>query len=157
MVISTGRRMKNGEIALLELAVVADGYWCDRTRPKVAGKADNRKMELYSVVKEAQAKVIAFLHDGVISGDADEIARRIIREAGLDKHFIHITGHGVGFRYHDPAPFLSPGNNQVLKTGMVHTVEPGVYLEGIGGIRTEDNVVVRAADAEVLAPFDSSI
>ena len=157
MEISTRRRMENGEIALLELAVVADGYWCDRTRPKAAGKADDRKLELFSVVQEAQAKVIAFLREDVISGDADELARGIIREAGLEKHFIHITGHGVGFRYHDPAPFLSPGNDQVLKTGMVHTVEPGVYIDGIGGIRIEDNVVVKTTGAEVLAPLDSSI
>ena len=157
MVITSMRRMKSGDIALLELAVVADGYWCDRTRPKVAGPVDDRKAELFSAVKEAQTKVIGFLRDGVISGDADEQARRVIAKAGLEKHFIHITGHGVGFRYHDPAPFISPGSIQILKTGMVHTVEPGVYIEGIGGIRTEDNVFVRAADAEVLAPLESSI
>jgi Xaa-Pro dipeptidase len=157
MEISTSRKMRSGDIALLELAVVADGYWCDRTRPKVAGRPTDRQKTLFGIVKDAQRSVIAGIREGVKTGDADEIARRAIREAGLEKSFVHITGHGVGFRYHDPAPFLAPGNNMVLQAGMVHTVEPGVYVDGVGGIRIEDNVVITAAGSEVFAPLDSEI
>lgn len=157
MEISTRRKMGNGEIALLELAVAADGYWSDRTRPKVAGRTTEKQNELFNVIKKASKAVLSSLKPGMSAGEADEIARNVIREAGFESNFVHITGHGVGFRYHDPAPFIAPGNGQVLKSGMVHTLEPGVYVNGIGGIRIEDNVVITETGGEILATLESSL
>ena len=72
----------------------------------------------------------------------DKTARRILDEAGLGKYFVHITGHGVGLRYHEFIPFLAPGSMGTLEEGMVSSVEPGVYIPGLGGMRIEDNVAV---------------
>jgi Xaa-Pro dipeptidase len=153
MEIATTRKMAEGDLALLELAVVADGFWCDRTRVAVAGTPADQQREVFEAVVRAQEAAIAAVRSGVRAGEVDEAARSVIREAGYDEGFFHVTGHGLGFRYHEPAPLIAPVSEEVLETGMCHTVEPGVYLPEIGGIRVEDNVVVTENGAEVLGPF----
>ena len=155
--ISTTRRLEEGDLALLELAVVADGYWCDRTRARVAGQPSALQREVRDVVARAQEAVLAAVRPGARGADLDEAARRVIREAGHERAFVHITGHGVGFRYHEDRPFLAPWSGDVLAEGMIHTVEPGIYLPGMGGIRLEDDVAVRAEGAEVLGPAPSAL
>ena len=155
MEISTTRKLKTGDIALLELAVVADGVWSDRTRPAVAGRPDAKIAEIHAVVKAAQEAAIDAISAGVRCGDVDAAARSIINEAGFSNDaFLHVTGHGLGFRYHEPIPLILPGSDAVLEEGMLHSVEPGVYLPGIGGIRIEDDVIVTDTGAEVLGPYD---
>jgi len=153
MEIATTRKMVEGDLALLELAVVADGFWCDRTRVATAGAPTDRQREVFEAVVGAQEAAIAAVRSGVRAGDIDEAARSVIRETGYEEGFFHVTGHGLGFRYHEPAPLIAPGSEEVLETGMCHTVEPGVYLPEIGGIRVEDDVVVTENGAEVLGPF----
>lgn len=153
MEIATTRKMVEEDLALLELAVVADGFWCDRTRVAVAGAPTDQQREVFEAVVRAQEAAIAAVRSGVRAGEVDEAARALIREAGYDEGFFHVTGHGLGFRYHEPAPLIAPGSEEILETGMCHTVEPGVYLPAIGGIRVEDNVVVTENGAEVLGPF----
>ncbi len=155
--ITTVRKLEEGDIALLELAVVADGYWCDRTRAKVAGKASQRQKEINEVVRRAQEAAIAAVKPGVSGREVDEAARKEIRAAGLESAFVHITGHGLGFRYHEALPFLAPWSQDNLREGMIHSVEPGVYLHGFGGIRIEDDVLVTRQGAEVLGPFSTEI
>jgi Xaa-Pro dipeptidase len=155
--ITSARRLQKGDIALLELAVVADGYWCDRTRARVAGKASSRQRDVNEVVRRAQEAAIAIVRPGVSGAEADEAARSVIRDAGLESAFVHITGHGLGYRYHEAMPFLAPWSRDILKAGMIHSVEPGVYLSDFGGIRIEDDVVVTSAGAEVLGPFSTDI
>lgn len=153
MVISTSRKLETGELALLELGVVADGYWCDRTRVRVAGAATPRQRAVYEAVIAAQDAALAAVRAGVTAGHIDAAARQVIRAAGFEEGFCHVTGHGVGFRYHEPVPCLAPGDPLVLEPGMLHSVEPGVYLPDLGGIRVEDNVVVTESGADLLAPY----
>jgi Xaa-Pro aminopeptidase len=157
MVITTTRRLQDGDLALLELAVVADGFWSDRTRVRVAGSATDMQRQVFAAVKQAQEAATAAIRTGVKAGEVDEAARAIIRAAGYDKEFLHVTGHGLGLRYHEPFPLICPGSDEVLEQGMLHTVEPGVYFPEMGGIRIEDNVLVTDSGAEVLGPCGKSL
>ena len=157
MVISTDRALAVGDPALLELGVVVDGFWCDRTRVRVAGEPTSRQREAFAAVVEAQGAAIARVRAGVTAGEVDAAARTVLRDAGYEKEFLHVTGHGVGFRYHEPVPLICPGSEEVLRPGMVHTVEPGVYTRDMGGMRVEDNVIVTERGSEVLGPFPKEL
>jgi len=157
MEITTARKLASGDLALLELAVVADGFWCDRTRVRVAGSPTETQAMVHKTVVAAQEAAIAAVHAGATAGDVDEAARAIIREAGHEKEFLHVTGHGLGLRYHEPVPLICPGSELRLESGMTHTVEPGVYFPSMGGIRVEDNVLVTATGAEVFGPFEKGL
>lgn len=157
MEITTRRRLGPSQIALLELAVVVDGYWCDRTRARIAGKPTDAQNKVYQVVKQAQEKAISRIAPGVKASEADEAARCLIREAGYEKEFVHITGHGLGFRYHEPLPTIAPGNDLLFEAGMVHTVEPGIYFPALGGLRIEDNILVTENGSKVLGPFTKEL
>jgi len=155
--ISTTRRLAPGEIALLELGVVVDGYWSDRTRPRVAGEATAEQHRLCGLVVQAQEAAIQRIRPGVAAAEVDKAARSILEDGGLGREFLHITGHGTGFRYHEPFPFVGPSAPGRLEEGMVLTVEPGIYAEAFGGIRMEDDVLVGEAGAEVLGPFGKAL
>jgi len=157
MEISTLRKIEPGDLALLELGVVADGFWSDRTRVRVAGKPTPQQTAVLEVVKAAQAAAIKKVRAGVTAGEVDEAARAVIRDAGYEKEFVHVTGHGVGLRYHEPIPIICPGSDLVLEPGMVHSVEPGIYIPEMGGIRLEDDVLVTQTGAEVLGAFGGDL
>lgn len=152
MEITTTRKLRRGELALLELGVVADGFWADRTRVRAAGTASSEQRDAYDAVCRAQEAAIRAVRPGATSGEVDEAARSVIRQAGRGEGFIHVTGHGLGLRYHEPVPLLRPGSDERLAEGMVHSVEPGIYVEGFGGMRVEDDVAVTPTGAEVLGP-----
>jgi len=156
-VISTDRMLWEGDLAILELGVVADGFWADVTRTRVAGEASAKQKELFEVVCSAQeaAEEAAFV--GVQCSDVDRAAREVIEKAGLAEFFIHVTGHGIGFRYHEPSPTLHPDSEEVLKAGMVFSVEPGVYLPGFGGIRIENDVALTQTGKIVLTTCDKRL
>jgi len=157
MEITTTRKLEPGDPALLELAVVADGYWSDRTRVRTAGEPSVRQKEIFDLVVSAQEAAVSAVRAGASVGEVDEAARSILREAGLGDAFVHVTGHGIGFRYHEPVPLIAPGGAEVLSAGMVHTVEPGVYSPDFGGFRVEDDVAVTASGCEVLGPFGKEL
>ena len=152
MLISSARPLVDGELALLELAVVVDGFWSDRTRVHVAGRPNPRQEELHALVRNAQEAAVEAIRPGVTAGDVDEAARAVIRDGGMADAFIHVTGHGIGLRYHEPSPVLLPNSPEVLHAGMVTSVEPGIYDESFGGVRIEDNILVTDTGAEVLGP-----
>jgi Xaa-Pro dipeptidase len=152
MEITTTRKLESGELALLELAVVADGFWSDRTRVRVAGEPSPQQKAIFDLVVGAQEAAISAVKPAVSVGEVDEAARLIIREAGYGAAFVHVTGHGIGFRYHEPVPLVSPGGETMLSAGMIHTVEPGIYFPDFGGIRVEDDIVVTESGYEVLGP-----
>jgi Xaa-Pro dipeptidase len=151
--LSTQCRLEKGDVALLELATVVDGWWSDLTRTRAAGAAKPEDLEKWEVVVGAQQASIAAIRPGVPSNVVDKAGRDLIAKAGLGKYFIHHTGHGVGLRYHEPEPFLHPDVKTPLEAGMVSSVEPGIYIEGWGGMRCEDNILVTETGVEVLSEF----
>lgn len=155
--ISTTKPLAEGELVMVELGTVVDGYWSDLTRTYVVGRPTDRQREIFDAVSAAQHAAIAALKPGAREADVDRAARSIIEQHGLGPNFVHHTGHGLGFRYHEPAPFLHPEAQGVVQEGMVTSVEPGVYVEGWGGLRIEDNVVVRPDGGEVLSVFDTNM
>jgi Xaa-Pro dipeptidase len=152
MEITTRRRLAEGEWALLELAVVADGYWSDRTRLRCAGNPDADAAARFELVRRAPAAAVAAVRPGVTAGEIDHAAREVLREGGYVEEFLHVTGHGIGWRYHEPTPLIAPKETTVLREGMIHSVEPGIYRSDFGGFRIEDDVVVTNTGAEVLGP-----
>ncbi len=124
------------------------GYTADITRTFIMGK--NAEFDkVYASVLEAQEKAIDSARIGVPVGDVDSAARDSLREAGLDRYFIHRTGHGLGLEVHE-APYIVSGGRSKLRPGMVFTVEPGAYIPGRLGVRIEDNVAITLGGREVL-------
>lgn len=142
LVPSSTRVINEGDLVMVELATVVDGYWSDLTYNAVAGEPSERQREVYNHVLEAQTAAANQMKPGAKFSDPDRAAREVLEQAGLAEYFPHITGHAVGYRYHEFIPFLMPGADGTLEQGMVSSVEPGVYIEGFGGIRIEDNVAV---------------
>jgi Xaa-Pro aminopeptidase len=150
--VSTTRRLGEGEVALLELGVVVDGFWADRTRVRVAGAPTDEQVRVFETVRAAQEAAVREIRPGAKASNVDEVARSVIRDAGYEDHFPHITGHGLGFRYHEASPILSPDSEEILEEGMLTSVEPGIYKDSVGGFRIEDDVLVVAGGGEVLGP-----
>ena len=136
------RAMEAGDLVMIEMAVCADGYWSDLTRVYCVGQPSAEQKRLYNALLTAQQAAAAALIPGHTWGDPDYAARASLEQAGLGVYFKHGTGHGVGYRYHETIPQLGPGKTDLLLEGMVTSVEPGIYLPGVGGIRIEDNVAV---------------
>jgi len=134
--------IKEGDLVMIELATIVDGYWSDLTYMAVAGQPSKRQKELYNHLLEAQQAAAQQMRPGASFSDPDTAARQVLEKAGLGEYFVHITGHGVGLRYHEFIPFLMPGASGTLEKGMVSSVEPGIYIPGVGGLRIEDNVAV---------------
>jgi Xaa-Pro aminopeptidase len=148
---ATSRRLERGDPVMLELSTVADGYYSDLTRMATVGPPSGRYQELLDAVAAAQRAAIGAVRPG-ISGDAvDRAAREVLRDRELEEYFIHLTGHGLGFRYHEGVPLLYPGAEGVLAEGMVTSIEPGIYARAFGGVRIEDNVAVTGAGADILS------
>jgi Xaa-Pro aminopeptidase len=119
------------------------------TRTVFVGKAPGKVRSLYGAVLEAQETARRAIRPGATAGDVDRAARGVLKRLKLAQYFTHSTGHGLGLEVHE-MPRLGHGEETVLREGMVLTVEPGVYLEGLGGIRIEDDVVVTAEGADTL-------
>lgn len=147
---SSAKLPKRGFVTL-DFGVVLDGYCSDMTRTVHLGKASQEEFDVYHAVLEAQEAAVAAIAPGVTVGDVDEAARGVLKAAKLDENFTHSTGHGVGLEIHE-GPRLATEQKQILKRGMVVTVEPGVYIPGKFGVRIEDMVLVTAAGGEVLTP-----
>ncbi len=148
---ASGAKLPRRGFVTLDFGVVLDGYCSDMTRTVHLGKALPGEREVYDSVLEAQLSAIAAVRPGVTAGEVDEAARSVLRRAGLAEHFSHSTGHGVGLEIHE-GPRLAAKQKQVLKPGMVVTIEPGVYMPGKFGVRIEDMVLVTAKGGEVLTP-----
>lgn len=146
------RVIERGDLGVLELGVVVDGYWSDLTRTLVAGGSPSvRQAEMYGALQAAHESVMRAARPGMTGGEVDGLARAEIEQRGFGKLFLHQTGHGLGFRYHEPQPLLHPANRDLLEEGMVSSIEPGLYLEGFGGMRLEENVVFTANGVELLS------
>ncbi len=151
----TSKRLAKSELVVLDQGAILKNYCSDMTRTVFVGRAPARIRRLYRAVLQAQEVAKQVIRSGVKAGDVDRAARRTLKRFGLARYFTHSTGHGLGIEVHE-MPRLGKGEETLLQEGMVVTVEPGVYLEGIGGIRIEDDVVVTAQGAVDLttAPLD---
>jgi Xaa-Pro aminopeptidase len=137
-----------GEFVTLDFGAFYQGYCSDLTRTFIVGPATDRHLEIYQIVLEAQLNGLN-LRKGMTGREADALTRELISKHGYGDRFGHSTGHGLGMEVHE-APSLAPRSETVLQPGMVVTVEPGIYIPGFGGVRIEDDVIIREQGIEVL-------
>jgi Xaa-Pro dipeptidase len=152
----TGRELREGELVLLDFGAAVEGYNADTTRVVVSGEPTDHQRETHRLVLAAHDAAIAAIHAGVTAGAVDAAARAVMEKAGRAEEFFHRTGHGLGLEVHED-PSLDPGSPLVLEAGMVATIEPGLYKDGWGGIRIEDDVVVEHKAARLLTHSDPSL
>jgi Xaa-Pro aminopeptidase len=164
----TERRIAAGDLVLLDFGGVLDGYCVDLTRMAAVAPVAPALLAVFDAVREAQAAAFAAVRSGVAASMVDTAAREVLEARGYGKAFMHSTGHGLGLDVHEaprigraPEPALDPTaatdeRIDMLTAGMVCTIEPGAYLDGLGGVRLEDDVLVTAGGCEVLttAPRD---
>jgi Xaa-Pro aminopeptidase len=147
--VPTDRAINKGETIIIDMGLKLGGYCSDMTRTVALGKPAKRVTEIIRLVRKAQRAALKTIKAGILARDADRAARKIITEAGFGKNFGHGLGHGVGLAVHE-APSLNRLRRNKLKTGMVVTVEPGIYIPGWGGVRLENMVVVEENGCTIL-------
>jgi Xaa-Pro aminopeptidase len=140
-----------GDLLLIDMGLVHGGYCSDMTRTVAVGrKPAARLVKAYSAVLEAQLQALDAVGPGIACAELDRIARASLKARKLARYFTHGLGHGVGLEIHE-APTLNGRSKEILRAGMVITIEPGVYLPGLGGIRIEDLVLVTRTGHKVLS------
>ncbi len=145
----TQKPLRKNELVVLDLGAILGHYCCDLTRTVFVGRAPVRVRRWYEAVREAQAAAREALRAGVAAGAVDAAASRVLKRFRLERRFVHSTGHGLGLEVHEE-PRLAKGQTKLIQVGNVVTLEPGVYVEGVGGIRIEDDVALLADHTEVL-------
>jgi Xaa-Pro aminopeptidase len=145
----TEKLLQKNELVVLDLGAILRHYCSDLTRTVFLGRAPARIRHWYTAVEQAQKAAHDALRAGVTAGSVDRAARRLLHQHGLGSYFVHGTGHGLGIEIHE-RPRVGRGQKQRMRAGNVVTLEPGIYVEGVGGIRIEDEVAVHAGGTEVL-------
>lgn len=139
--VASNKIIRYGDAVTIDFGCIFEGYCSDMTRTIFVGKIDEKLKDIYEIVLQAQLAALDILKPRVVCKDIDRIARGIISEKGFGNNFGHGLGHSVGLEIHEE-PRLSTKDETILQPGMVLTVEPGIYVEGIGGVRIEDMVVI---------------
>jgi Xaa-Pro aminopeptidase len=152
----TDRIVERGTLVTVDWGVRVDGYCSDCTRTVSTGGLPERLREAFDVCLAAQKHACASIRAGMTGVEADALARDPITDAGFGENFGHGLGHGVGLAVHE-APRLSTESTDTLEVGHIVTIEPGIYLEGLGGVRIEDLAVVRADGLELLTSFPKEL
>lgn len=145
----TGRKICRGDLIMMDIGALVDGYGSDMTRMAIIGEADEEKQKIYELVLKAQTKAVAAVHAGAVCEDVDRAARSVIEQAGYGAYFPHGLGHPVGSGGWEGARFTI-GEKAQLPSNIVMTVEPGIYLPGKFGIRIEDMILVQENKIENL-------
>lgn len=150
------RKIRRGSAILLDWGAVADHYVSDLTRVVFLGRPPKRIARIYEITLEAQRRAIEAIKPGKKMTEVDGVARTVIAETGHARHFGHGLGHGIGLDVHEP-PRLSYAGRGRLEPGMVVTVEPGIYLPSVGGVRIEDDVLVTPSGNRVLSRLSKDL
>jgi Xaa-Pro aminopeptidase len=151
-----GSTMIGSGILLIDMGAFVDAYASDMTRMVHIGKPGKQFKKAYKAVLEAQLAAIDAVKPGVKTSKVDKAARHVLKAHDLDKEFTHSTGHGLGLEIHE-RPRIGRKDSTVLEVGMAITIEPGIYIEGWGGIRIEDTVVVTESGCEILTPTSKDL
>ncbi len=146
---ASAKKIKHGEMVTLDFGCVYQGYHSDLTRTVAVGKPSKEMHKIYHVVLEAQQKAIETAKSGMTGKELDAVAREHIKQHGYGKYFQHSLGHGIGLQIHE-APKVSFTNSKPMPERSVVTIEPGIYIPNLGGVRIEDDVVLYNSGAEVL-------
>jgi Xaa-Pro aminopeptidase len=150
------RRIVAGDLVVVDSGARVDGYCSDITRTFAAGELSDELRRVYAIVLAAQLVAVEALRPGVTGHAADKVARDVIEAAGYGDAFGHGTGHGVGLEIHE-YPRLGRRSRDVLAPGMLFTVEPGIYLQDVGGVRIEDTVVLGEDGCRLLTLFPKEL
>lgn len=152
----TGKVIERGDFVLIDFGCRYAHYHSDETVTGVVGSPSGEQAKLHAVVYEAHMRAIESLKVGMGVKELDSVARDVIADAGLGKYFLHGLGHGVGLEIHEP-PHLSPLGTGIIEEGMVFTIEPGVYVEGTGGVRLESLVYMDGTGPEILSRMSKNL
>lgn len=147
--VASNKEIKNGDVIIMDYGAIYQGYCSDITRTIFLGKPDEKMTKIYDIVLRAQKEALNGAHKGLKGREIDSIAREIINNSGYEKNFGHGLGHGVGLEIHEE-PRFAPSDDNTMENGMVVTVEPGIYVEGYGGVRIEDMIVIKDDQPEIL-------
>ena len=153
---ASARVLERGDPVVIDLSPVVRGYRADITRTFVLGRATPEFRRLHDAGMRAFEASIAAVRAGVRCGDVDALARDVLARDELDGYFRHSLGHGIGLDQHE-LPLLTPDDPTVLVPGMVVTIEPGVYVPGVGGTRVEDAVIVTERDCKRLTTSSTAL
>jgi Xaa-Pro aminopeptidase len=152
---SRSRQLREGDLVILRCHCYADGYWADIARTYHIGPVDPAKRKLFDAVVAARNAVLKAIRPGANAGELDDLARATLASHGFGQFVKHTIGHGTGFGAldHTARPRLHPKSNDVIEPGMVLKLEPGIYIDSYGGVRTSDMIAVTEAGPEVLTNF----
>lgn len=154
--VASDKIVEDGEAITIDFGALYKGYCSDITRTIFLGEPNPEILKIYNVVLEAQLAAEKFIKAGVAGKDAHEVAAKIIRDAGYGQYFGHGLGHSLGLEIHE-SPSASPRSSAALPAGSFITVEPGIYVPGLGGVRIEDTCLVLEDGLEVITSADKSI
>lgn len=150
------KTIQKGEFVLFDLGVVLEGYCSDITRTVGFGAITDEQQRIYNTVLKAQLDTLEMCKEGTILGELDRKARSIITDAGYGDFFPHRIGHGLGTEVHE-LPSLNENNSDMLKIGMCFTIEPGIYVPSVGGVRIEDDVLITTDGYECLTAYPKEL
>lgn len=136
------RKIRRGDFVILDFGAKYKGYCSDITRTVAVGETNEKLKEIYETVREAQERAFQSVREGIEAKKVDKAAREYISQKGYGDYFIHRTGHGLGLEVHEE-PYISQTSDRILESGMTFTIEPGIYIPNLGGVRIEDDVVVK--------------
>ena len=154
--VPTDKIITEGDFITMDFGCIYDGYCSDMTRTIVVGQANDRQIEIYNTVLNAQLEAMKFIKSGVVGCEIHKIAADVIENAGYGEYFGHGLGHSLGLYIHEN-PRFSPAEKRKIMSGTIETVEPGIYIPGFGGVRIEDMIVIRDEGFENLTHSDKNL